>query len=82
MTIYFIFSCHVETVVLLSGEKVDGYVDIDLDVEKMEGKSGTATYEETKAYVKEKYGLSVSSLYIGQIKTKVGIDKRKNYDKG
>ena len=29
-------SCHVETVVLLRREKVDGYVDIDLDVEKIE----------------------------------------------
>ena len=26
---------HVETVVLLSREKVDGYVEIDLDVEKV-----------------------------------------------
>lgn len=29
-------SSHVETVVLLRREKVDGYVDIDLDVEKLE----------------------------------------------
>ena len=29
-------SSHVETVVLLHREKVDGYVDIDLDVEKLE----------------------------------------------
>lgn len=43
---------HVETVVLLSREKVDGYVEIDLDVEKLEGKSGgTATYAEIKAYI-------------------------------
>ncbi|MCQ2770311.1 MAG: 23S rRNA (uracil(1939)-C(5))-methyltransferase RlmD, partial [Clostridia bacterium] len=34
---------HVETVVLLSDKKVDGHIDIDLDVEKLEGKSGTAT---------------------------------------
>lgn len=58
----------VKTVVLLSDKKVDRYVNIDLDVEKLQGKSGTATYAEIKAYVEGKYGLKVSSLYIGQIK--------------
>ena len=43
MSIYFISSCHVETVVLLGREKVDGYIAIDLDIEKLEGKSGIAT---------------------------------------
>ncbi len=32
----------VETVVLLSGEKVDGYISIDLDVEQFESKEGRA----------------------------------------
>ena len=32
-----IVSRHVETVVLLSGKKVDGHIDIDPDVEKLEG---------------------------------------------
>ena len=73
---------HVETVVLLSDKKVDGHVSIDLDVEKLEGKSGTATYAEIKAYVQEKHGIKVSSLYIGQIKDKVGIKERKNYNIG
>ena len=57
-------SCHVETVVLLGREKVDGYILVDLDVEKLDGEGGTATYTEIKDYVKEKYGFSVSSLYI------------------
>ena len=70
----------VETVVLLSREKVDGYVEIDLDIEKLEGKSGMATYAEIKAYVEKKHRLKVSSLYIGQIKDKVGIKERKNYN--
>ena len=82
MGINLISSCHVETVVLLSREKVDGHISIDLDVEKLESKSGTATYAEIKAYIKEKYGLSVSSLYIGQIKEKTGLEKRKNYNIG
>lgn len=73
---------HVETVVLLGREKVDGYVDINLDVEKIEGKAGRATYKEISEYVQEKYGLHVPNLYIGQIKSKVGIDKRKNYNIG
>ena len=50
MIIYFADSCHVETVVLLRGEKVDGHVEIDLDVDKPGRKSGTATYAEIKAY--------------------------------
>ena len=32
----FPYTMHVETVVLLSGEKVDGHIDIDLDVERLE----------------------------------------------
>ena len=71
-----------ETVVLLSREKVDGHINIDLDVEKLESKSGTATYAEIKAYIEEKYGYKVSSLYIGQIKDKAGIKERKNYNTG
>ncbi len=73
---------NVETVVLLGREKIDGYVEIDLDVEKLENKGGRATYAEIKDYIKDKYGLNVSSLYIGQIKSKVGMDKRLNYYTG
>ena len=80
--IFSIVPTHVETVVLLRGEKVDGYVDVDLDVEKLEGKSGTATYKEIKAYIEEKYGMSVPSGYIAQVKDKVGLEKRKNYNVG
>ena len=39
-----------------------------------------ATYPKIKAYVKEKYGFNVSSLYIAQIKDKCGLDKRLNYN--
>ena len=73
---------HVETVVILSREKVDGHINIDLDIEKLESKSGTATYPEIKDYVEKKHGLNVSSLYIAQIKNKVGLEKRKNYNTG
>ena len=73
---------HVETVCLLSRQKVDGHIDIDLDVEKLESKGGRATYAEIKDYVKEKYGYSISSLYIAQMKDKVGLEKRDNYNLG
>ena len=42
---------NIETVVLLSREKVDGHINIDLDVEKLESKAGTASYPEIKDYV-------------------------------
>ena len=67
---------NVETVVLLSDKKVDGHINIDLDVEKLEGKSRTATYAEIKAYIEREHGFMVSTLYIAQIKDKVGLAKR------
>ena len=39
-----------------------------------------ATYQEIKDYVKDQTGLSVSSLYISQIKRKCGLDVRLNYN--
>ena len=71
-----------EIVVLLSREKGDGHISMDLDVEKLESKGRSASYPEIKAYEKEKYGLNVSNLYIGQIKNKAGIKERKNYNTG
>lgn len=73
---------HAEMVVLLSMEKVDGHINIDFDVEKLESKAGTATYPEIKDYVEKKHGLNISSLYIVQIKSKVGLEKRKNNNPG
>lgn len=72
---------NLETIVLLSREKVDGHIEIDLDVENLEGKSGTATYAEIKKYVADHNdGMKVSSLCIGQIKNKMGLEKRKDYN--
>ena len=45
-------------------------------------RGGVVTYKEIKAYVLEKHGLKVSSLYIGQIKDKVGIKERIDYNTG
>lgn len=73
---------HVETCVLLGRRNVDGNVDINLDVEKANVKSGKSSYKEIKEYVQEKRGLKVSNLYIGQIKDKLGIKERRNYNIG
>ena len=39
-----------------------------------------ATYAEIKAYILEKFGVNVSSLYIAQIKKKYGLDMGTNYN--
>ena len=71
-----------ETVVVLRDKKVDGHINIDLDVEKLGIHDNKATYDEIKAYVSEKCGYKVSSLYIAQVKEKAGIQKRENYNIG
>ena len=74
---------HVETVVLLSRKDVYERIKFDVNVEDLHGRaSATATYPEIKAYVLEKFGLKVSSLYIAQIKEKCGLDKRENFNIG
>lgn len=75
-------STHVETVVLLGRENVDSHISVKLDADKLNLKSGKATYDDIKAYVKEKYGFEVHSAYIGQVKEKLGIRERKNYNVG
>ena len=47
----------------------------------MSGFQKGATYGQIKDYVKEHTGLSVSSLYIAQIKQKYGIIERECYNK-
>ena len=76
-------TAHVETVVLLSRKDVYERIKFDVNVEDLQGRaSSTATYSEIKAYILEKYGLKVSSLYIAQIKDKCGFEKRDNYNIG
>lgn len=79
----FPWSAHVETVILLSRKDVHERIKFDVNVEDLHGRaSSTATYSEIKAYILEKYGLKVSSLYIAQIKDKCGFEKRDNYNIG
>ena len=76
-------SSHVETVVLLSKGEIDSKkvrVEFSLEDMDMSGFQKGATYEQIKAYVLEKFGLKVSSLYISQIKRKCGLDVGQNYN--
>ena len=57
-------------------------VKVDFSLENMDLSEfkGKATYEQIKAYVLEKTGLRVSSLYIAQIKKKCGLDVGENFN--
>ena len=73
-------TAHVETVVLLSREKADDHIRFSINTEDLKKNvGGYATYGDIKAYVLEKFGLKVSSLYIAQTKDKCGIKERENY---
>lgn len=54
---------------------------MNLDEMDLTAAESKATYDEIKAYVLEKHGLKVSSLYIAQVKQKCGIIERENYNK-
>lgn len=79
---------HVETVVLLGRKKstedmVYAYVDYEPEDDAyLHGMKGNATYREIKEWIKAEYGMSVSSLYVAQIKDKCGFEKRQNYNIG
>ncbi len=76
-------TAHVETVAYLSRQKVDEHIYFDVNVQDLPKTARTtATYPEIKAYVKDKYGLNVTSLNIAQVKEKHGFEKRENYNKG
>lgn len=73
----FPMTVHVETVVLLSkGAKGPA----DLCSARTEVERRQATYEQIKAYVLERTGLKVSSLYIAQIRKKCGLDVGENFN--
>ena len=71
-----------ETVVLLSQQKPDDHIEIDLDLDELDATSAElkATYQEIKDYVLKEFGLKVSNLYISQIKGKCGIEVGANYN--
>ena len=71
-----------ETVVLLSQQKPDDTIEIDLDLDELDATSAElkATYQEIKDYVLKEFGLKVSNLYISQVKRKCGIEVGENYN--
>ena len=78
----FPMTVHVETVVLLSQQKPDDTIEIDLDLDELDATSAElkATYQEIKDYVLKEFGLKVSNLYISQVKRKCGIEVGENYN--
>ena len=75
-------STHVETVCLLSKLQSKEHIEIEVKMDELDLTSAEskATYDEIKAYVLEKHGLKVSSLYISQVKRKCGLDVGQNYN--
>lgn len=79
----------VETVCLLGREIVNDknveYAHVDYepkDAEYLKSAKGSASYREIKEWIKEQHDVSVSNLYIAQVKDKLGFGKRENYNKG
>ncbi len=75
-------SVHVETVVLLSQQKPDDRIEVEIELDELDLTSAEskATYEEIKEYVLKEHGLKVSNLYISQVKRKCGIEVGENYN--
>ena len=80
MCVLMLVTTHVETVVLLSQQKPDDTIEIDLDELDATSAETKATYQEIKDYVLKEFGLKVSSLYISQVKRKCGIEVGENYN--
>lgn len=56
-------------------------LQVELDVPELSiVRKKPATYKEIGQFVKEKYGVSVHSGYIAEVKRKCGLDMRKNYN--
>jgi len=72
----------VETVVLLSQQKPDDRIEVEIELDELDLTSAEskATYAEIKDYVLKEHGLKVSSLYISQVKRKCGIEVGENYN--
>lgn len=68
-----------ETVVKLSLKKDTPKIEVTMepDEESNYTPEEKITYQKIKAYILEKYGFKVSSLYIAQIKDKCGLGKER-----
>jgi len=74
---------HDETVVLLSQQKPDDHIEIEINLDELDATSAEtkATYMKIQNWVQEKYGFHVTNLNIAQVKQKHGIIERENYNK-
>lgn len=72
-----------ETVVLLSQQKPDDHIEIEINLDEIDATSAEtkATYKEIEEWVQEHYGFHVTNLNIAQVKQKHGIIERENYNK-
>ncbi len=79
----FPFTDHVETVVLLSQQKSDDHIEIEINLDEIDATSAEtkATYKEIEEWVHKHYGFHVTNLNIAQVKQKHGIIERENYNK-
>ena len=72
-----------ETVVLLSQQKPDDHIEIEINLDEIDATSAEtkATYKEIEEWVQEHYGFHVTNLNIAQVKQKYGIIERENNNK-
>ncbi len=72
---------HVETVVLLSKWQLYDKIRQDSDLTEIDitATEKEAAYQEIKDYILKNRDVKISSLYIAQVKEKMGIKKRENY---
>lgn len=75
-------TANVETVVLLSQQKPDDVIEVEIELDELDLTSAEskATYKEIQEYVLKEHGLKVSNLYISQVKRKCGIEVGENYN--
>ncbi|NQO46475.1 23S rRNA (uracil(1939)-C(5))-methyltransferase RlmD [Streptococcus suis] len=71
-----------EAVVKLSKRDINHHIDLEINEEDLKDISvkKEATYSEIKDYVFRKFELKVSTLNIAQVKRKLGITERENYN--
>jgi len=74
---------HVEACALLSKLDICKHIEVKIDMDELDltAAESTATYEQIREYVLNKFGFKVSTLYIAQIKRECGLELRENYSK-
>ena len=68
---------------MLSQRRATEHIDVKLDLTNLDLTAAEAkpTYNDIKTYVLKKYGLKVSTLYISQVKRKLGLEVGEAYNK-